>query len=357
MSWQRPATIGEIWQAQVRVAPHVFRTPLRYSAALSERCGAQVWLKLENWQPTGSFKVRGAVNFLMQLSASERAQGLVTASAGNHGLAVGYAAQRLGRQNITVFVPCTTPRAKVNKLRRFPVTLCEVGETYEDAHRAAVAFAETQGAIYVHAYDDARTVAGAGTIGLEILADLPEVDTVLVPVGGGGLIAGIATALKALAPKTRLIGVQPEASPALRDSLRDKVCYEEYHAAPTICDGLAGGIGQIVFEVATRGWIDDVVVVSETAVQRAVAEFAREEQQIVEGAGAVGLAALLEFPATTRRRVVGTGRRSVPTMGNMHVDASTFKNQRVVLVVSGANIDADRLARILHENHDSLRLV
>ena len=321
---QRPPTVQEVLQAHARIRPHILRTPLRRSAAYSEQFDADVFLKLENWQPTGSFKVRGAFNLLQELSEKEIARGLVAASAGNHGSAVGYAAQQLKIPNAHIFVPTTTPRAKVNKMKRFGVNVHEVGETYDDAHHAAVEYERAHNATFVHAYDDARTVAGAGTVALEILQDAQDLDCVLAPVGGGGLISGIAVVLKQLAPNIQLIGVQPDASPSLRDSLRDKVCYEEYAAAPTICDGLAGGIGQIVFDVAMRKWIDDVLIVSEGAVENAVALFARDEQMIVEGSGAVGLAALIE-------------------------NAQRFKDKRVALVISGANIDVTRLASILKD--------
>jgi threonine dehydratase len=318
-----PPTMREILSAHVSMRPYVYRTPLRPSLALSAQSGSDVYLKLENWQPTGSFKVRGAVNFLAQLTEEEKAHGLVTASAGNHALAVGYAAQQLSISGITVFLPCPAPRAKVEKLARFPITVRQVGESYEDAHRAAEEFERVHHATFIHAYDDARTIAGAGTIGLEVLEELPAADAILVPVGGGGMIAGIALAVKSLAPHVKVYGIQPEASPALRDSLRDGRAYEHYDAAPTICDGLAGGIGQIGFEVA-RKCVDDVLVVSEDAVKRAVASFARDEQMFVEGSGAVGLAALAEYPG-----VLG-GRRNV-------------------LIVSGANIDAKVLASIVEQ--------
>ncbi len=300
------------------------RTPLRRSGAFSEKFNADIFLKLENWQPTGSFKVRGAFNLLMQLTADEIARGLVAASAGNHGSATGYAAQQLHLSNVNIFVPKTTPRAKVNKMKRFGVNVREVGETYDDAHHGAAEYKRAHNATFVHAYDDARTVAGAGTCALEILQDIQDLDLILVPVGGGGLISGIAVVLKEIAPHIRLIGIQPDASPSLRDSLRDNVCYEEYTAAETICDGLAGGIGKIVFEVAQKKWIDELMIVSERAVHEAVAAFARDEQMIVEGSGAVGLAAIAENP-------------------------TQFKNKRVALLVSGANIDATRLTEILME--------
>jgi threonine dehydratase len=318
-------TVQDILHARDTIAPHVFRTPLRASFLLSERVGASVYLKLENWQTTGSFKLRGALNRIAQMSAAERARGIVTASAGNHALGVGYAARTLNVSPATIFVPLNAPRTKLAKLREFPVTVRQVGATYDDAQRAADAFAREQGATFVHAYDDPRTVAGQGTIGLEILEDLPKVAAILVPVGGGGMITGIAIAAKTLAPTTRLVAIQTDASPALRDSLRDNKCYAEYAHAPTICEGLAGGIGTMVFDAARQKLIDDVVIVAEDDVRAAIRALAETEQLIVEGSGAVGVAALL-----TR--------------------ALDLRGKRVAVVLSGGNIDVESLNKILPED-------
>ena len=286
-------TVQDILLAQRTIRPYIYRTPLRDSFLLGERVGVSVFLKLENWQITGSFKPRGALNRMAQMTADERARGIVTASAGNHALGVGYAARALNISPATIFVPRTAPRAKVDKLRQFPVQVQLVGETYDDAHHAANAYEREKGATFIHAFDDPRTVAGQGTLGLEILEDLPDVDAILVPVGGGGMIAGIAAGVKALAPQVKIIAVQPAASPALRDSLRDDRCYEEYPAAPTICDGLAGGIGKLAFEAGQHGLIDDVVLVEEAETRVAVRALAETQQLMVEGSGAVGVAALL----------------------------------------------------------------
>ncbi len=315
-------TLQEILQAQRTIRPFIFRTPLRDSFLLSERVGASVFLKLENWQITGSFKLRGALSRMAQMTDAERARGIVTASAGNHALGVGYAARALDVSPATIFVPRTAPRAKIDKLRQFPVEVRAVGDSYENAHHAAEAYQRETGATFIHAYDDPRTVAGQGTIGLEILEDLPDVDTILVPVGGGGMITGIAVAVKSLASSVKIIAVQPTASPALRDSLRDGKCYEEYTAAPTICDGLAGGIGKMVFEAAQSKLIDDVVLVEEDETRAAVRALAETQQLIVEGSGAVGVAALLA-------RKIDMG------------------GKRVVAVLSGGNIDLELLAGIL----------
>jgi threonine dehydratase len=315
-------TLHDIYHAQKIIRPHIFRTPLRESFLLSERADARVFLKLENWQITGSFKVRGAVYRIALMNDAERARGIVTASAGNHALGVAVAARAFGVAPAMIFVPRTAPRAKLDKLREFPVEVRAVGDTYDDAHHAAEKFARDTGATFIHAYDDPRTVAGQGTIGLEILEDLPDVDVILVPVGGGGMIAGIAVAVKSLAPNVQIIGVQPAASPALRDSIRDGKCYEEYDAAPTICDGLAGGIGKIVFEVALKKMIDDVIVVEESETRSAVRALAETQQLIVEGSGAVGVAALL-------------------------ARKTNLAGKRVAVVISGGNIDVGLLKDIL----------
>ncbi len=318
-------TVQDILGAQQRIRPHIFRTPLRHTFLLSERVGASVFVKLENWQVTGSFKLRGALSVMTALNDRERERGVVTASAGNHALGVGHAARALGITPATIFVPRTVPRAKLDKLSEFPVQVRLAGDTYDDAHHAAVQYQRESGATFIHAYDDPRTIAGQATIGLEILEDLPVVDAILVPVGGGGMISGIAVAARALAPSVKIIAVQPTASPALRDSIRDGKCYEEYAAGPTICDGLAGGIGQTVFEAARGGLIDDVVLVEEEETRIAIRALAETQQLIVEGAGAVGVAALLA--------------------GKVNVGG-----QRVAVVLSGGNIDLGLLGPILNSH-------
>ncbi len=317
-----PLSAHDVLLAQRRIQPFLSRTPLRDSFLLSERAGVQVFLKLENWQVTGSFKARGALNRMGMLSPEERARGIVTASAGNHALGVGHAARALGISGGVIFVPGTAPQAKLDKLRQFPVEVRPVGRSYNDAHIAAERYQHETGATFVHAYDDPRTVAGQGTVGLEILEDLPDVDAILVPVGGGGLISGIAVIAKALKPSVKVVAVQPSASPALRDSLRDGKCYEDYAAGPTICDGLEGGIGQICFEVAQR-LVDDVVLVEEEETYEAIRALVQTQQIVVEGSGAVGVAALLAHKAN-------------------------LLGQRVAVVLSGGNIDLSLLKAILN---------
>ncbi len=312
-------SLDDVRRAESLVRPYLAPTPLRPSFALR---GANAFLKLECWQPTGSFKVRGALATMASLTREERARGVVAASAGNHALGVAFAAAALGGDTpVALFVPESAPRAKIEKLRTFPVAVHEAGRTYDDAYAEAQAYRQRTGATYVHAFDDPRTAAGQGTCGLEILEELPEVATILVPVGGGGLIAGIATAVKAQRPQVRIVAVQPAASPALAESLRQGRPLLEYEAGPTLADGLAGGIGQIVWD--HRGLLDGVVNVPEADTERAMVALLTLDQVLAEASGAVGVAAL--------RAGLVDGLDGRP----------------VVVVVTGANVDPSVLQRLL----------
>jgi threonine dehydratase len=315
--------LTEVLRARQRIAPFVRPSRLRYSAALSELTGGRVWLKLECHQPTGSFKVRGALNKIGGLAPAERERVLVTASAGNHGLGVAYAAQSLGAIAATIFVPATAPRAKVEKLGRFAVRLHQEGGSYDDAVRLAHHFAEESGAVYVPAYDDLAVIAGQATIGLEIFDELPETEVVVVPVGGGGMIAGIATVAAHLAPECRVAGAQPEASPAAYLSLRDGVAYDPYDPEPTIADGLAGGFGALPLALA-GSLIDSISLASEAELRRAIFTLLDQEQLVVEASGAVAICPLLN--------------------GSLEV-----AGKNAVCVLSGGNLDTALLSQILDE--------
>ena len=315
--------LESILAARARIAPFVRRTPLVHSAYLSARTGGEVWLKAECLQPTGSFKVRGAVNKVGLLSTEERARGVVTGSAGNHGLGVAFAAQAWGGVRADVFCPSTAPRAKLDKLRRFGIGLHLAGETYEDAHQAAEAHARKVGATYVQAYDDLDVMAGQGTMALEVLEALPVPDLMLVPVGGGGMIAGVAVAARAQAPGCRVIGVQPEASPAALLSLREGRGIDPYDHEPTLADGLAGGFGELAYDVA-GSLIDDVLLTSEEDLRRAIFVLVDQEQLITEASGAISIAPLLN--------------------GSLDVSGKT-----VVCMLSGGNLDTVLLRDILNE--------
>jgi threonine dehydratase len=316
--------LKDIIQAHNRIQSFIRTTPLVYSDALSERSGAKVRLKLECRQFTGSFKTRGALHKILTLENNTLDQGIVTASAGNHGLGVAYAAQALGLSNVTIFVPETAPAAKVTKLARFPITLNQAGQTYEDAHRIAEQFAIDTGATYISAYDDPDVIAGAGTVGLEVISRFPEADTILVPVGGGGLIAGAAVAVKGINPGCRLIGIQPEASPAAKLSFEQNQPIDPYDHEPTIADGLAGGFGAYPFRIA-RTLIDDIWLFDEDALRQAIFTLIDQEQLVVEASGAIAIAPLLD-------------------------DTYDLKDQTVVCILTGANIDSRLLANILSQN-------
>lgn len=312
-------SLEDVERARRVLAPHLPPTPLRRAFAVP---GGNAWLKLECWQPTGSFKVRGALNVLASLTAEERSRGIVAASAGNHALGVAFAVQALaGGVPTTVFVPATAPRAKVEKLRTFPITVVEAGDTYDDAVLAAAEHVRRTGARGIHAFEDPLTAAGQGTVALEILDQMPGVGTLVIPVGGGGLVSGCAAAIKARHPDVRIVAVQPEASPSLRDSLAQGRALLEYPAQPTLADGLSGGIGEIVY--AHRHLIDEVVVVPEREIEDAIVALVAQDQVIAEGSGAVGVAAL---------RAGLVPRRD---------------DRPVAVVITGANIDARVLGRLL----------
>ncbi len=234
-----------------------------------------------------------------------------------------YAAQAWGGVKADIFVQANAPRAKVDKLRHYDVTIHLEGDTYEAAHQAAKEFTRESGATYVQAYDDIDVITGQGTIGLEILSELPEADLVLVPIGGGGMVAGVATAAKAMVPGCRVIGVQPEASPAALLSLRDGVPYDPYDHEPTIADGLAGGFGAMPFYVA-RTLIDQVLLASEADLRWSIFTLLDKEQLVVEASGAIAIAPLLN--------------------GTLDVEG-----QNVVCILSGGNIATDLLRDILIE--------
>jgi threonine dehydratase len=309
-----------IRSAAAGISSHIQRTQLRSSFYFSEMSGFDVSLKLENWQPTGSFKVRGALNLVRSLSIQERLRGLVAWSAGNHALGVAYAS-RVYDAPATIYVPRKTPRSKLDKLQHFLVDV-RGSETYEDAEREGRALAEKLGLTIVHPYDDWRTVAGQGTIGLELHDQMPELDAVVVPVGGGGLISGVAIALKSLDPEVKIIAVQSANSPSLTKSLEDKVCYEEFPVEHSIAEGLAGGIGKIVYELAPK-YIDEMIVVDEEEIKTAILLLLEQEQVVAEASAAITLAALTQI-------------ESVP------------RGSRVAAIISGGNLNMRLLREILH---------
>jgi threonine dehydratase len=272
-------TLADIRAARERIAGHAHVTPILGSETFSRRAGREVFLKAENLQRTGAFKVRGAVNRIATLSEEQRACGVVTASAGNHGQAVAWAAREFGIP-VTVFMPEDSPMAKVDATRNYGARIERAGEGYDEAHAASIEYAERTGTTYVHAFEDDVVIAGQGTIGLELLEQLPQVETIVVPIGGGGLCAGIATAAKETNPDVRVVGVQAEATLPGGSGF-------------TIADGIAvKKPGELTFSILERR-LDQLVSVGDEQIAQAIVLCAERVKQVVEGAGAASLAAVL----------------------------------------------------------------
>ncbi|HXG67299.1 MAG TPA: threonine/serine dehydratase [Blastocatellia bacterium] len=301
-------TIKEVEQARQRITGAVYRTPLERSRWLSDEQGREVLFELECFQPTGSFKIRGAMAKLTALSAAETSRGILAVSAGNHGLAVAHCAEAL-RLNATIIVPESASRAKVEGMRRYPVTVLERGANYDEAERAARAMERETGAVFVSPYNDAEVIAGQGTVALEILEDAPELDAIVVPVGGGGLLAGVCVAAKAIKPEIKVYGAEPAASPTMQRALAAGRIIE-IQEEETLADGLAGNIepGSMTFPIIQR-LVDGIIAVSEGEIAGAIAKVARNERLMIEGAAAVGIAALADARlAGSRVAAVVTGR-------------------------------------------------
>lgn len=296
----------DILAAAQRIHPYVRRTPLEPAR---EGFSANLFLKLENWQRTGSFKARGAMNRLLLLSADERRSGVITASAGNHGLGVAMAAGILGIP-ATIVVPENAAETKVAALRRYPITLVEHGRDYDEAETHARSLAEERGLCFVHAFEDPEVIAGQGTVGWEILDERPETSRLIVPIGGGGLIAGVALAAKSIRPDVTIVGIQPQASPAMVRALQEGAVVET-PIEPTVADGLAGRfVSELTLELCQK-YVDDVVTVSEDSIRAAMRRLLYDQHLLVEGSAAVGLAALLEgsVPASQEETaIIITGR-------------------------------------------------
>lgn len=310
-------SLHEIYLAQQRIEPYITRTPLVRSSLLSAQLGFDMWLKLENRQRTGSFKPRGALNKILTLSEEERARGIVAASAGNHALGVAHAAQCLGLSKADLFVQANAAPAKIAKLRQYNVHLHLVGHLFDEAQAAAFEFAAKNDATYVSAYDDLDVIAGQGTVGLEIMQDSPDIDTIVVPVGGGGLIAGLATVAKSLNPTLRVIGVNPAASPSAYLSKRDGYPYETYENEPTLAHGLAGGFGRVPF-MAGMMLIDEIVLVSEEELKRGIAALIDSDQILLEASGVAGIAAVLAGK-------IGDARKCVCVLTGGNIDSETLR--------------------------------
>lgn len=316
---QIPVTLEDIQRAQKLLQEVIHATPLDLSRTFSAMAGCDIYLKLENMQKTGSFKIRGAYNKIKSLDAAQKASGVVAASAGNHAQGVAFGASAAGIKS-TVVMPEGAPLAKVSATRGYGAEVVLSGKGYDDAFAKAKQIQEETGQIFIHAFDDKAVIAGQGTVGLEILQELADVSSIVVPVGGGGLVSGIAVAVKSLAPHVKVYGVQARGAAAMYNS---KLAHhrETTADASTIADGIAVKVpGDTTFEIVDK-YVDDIVTVDDEAIAAAILMLLERAKLIVEGAGAIGLAAILGG--------------KIPPAG------------KIVSVVSGGNIDVNMISRII----------
>lgn len=313
--------LADILDARERVSETSRHTPLDYSHTFSDMTGASVHLKLENFQRTGSFKIRGATNRIATLTDAEKEAGVVTASAGNHAQGVALAATRNGVDS-KIVMPEHAPISKIEATQRYGGQVVLHGTDYNDAQTKAREIEREENRTYVHAFDDPLVMAGQGTIGLEILDDLSTVDTVVVPIGGGGLIAGVATAVKARSPETRVVGVQSEGASSVATSL-EKGEVHELDSVSTIADGIATrSVGESPFAIISER-VDEVVTVSDSEIATSLTYALERSKTLVEGAGAVPLAATLN-------------------------DAFEYEDgETIALLLSGGNIDMNTLTTVI----------
>ncbi|MDO9224348.1 MAG: threonine ammonia-lyase [Caulobacter sp.] len=311
-------TLDDIKAAAARLEGHIERTPCRYSRTLSEITGAEVWVKFENLQFTAAYKERGALNKLLLLSDEERARGVIAASAGNHAQGLAYHGARLGVP-VTIVMPKGTPFVKVEHTRQHGANVVIFGDTYDEAAAHAQLLREERALTFVHPFDDYDVMAGQGTIALEMLEDVPDLEILPVPIGGGGLISGVATAAKAINPNIRIIGCEPAMFPSFTARMRG---LNAEAGGQTIAEGIAvKEVGTKTYAVA-RPLIDDVLLLEEPYIERAVALYCNVEKTIAEGAGAASLAALLAYP-------------------------ERFRGKKCGLILCGGNIDTRLLASVL----------
>ncbi len=313
--------LGDIQAAAAKIQGAVVRTPFLHSRTLSELCGAELHIKFENLQFTASFKERGALNKLLSLTDAERERGVIAMSAGNHAQGVAYHAQRLGIRAVIV-MPKHTPFVKVRHTRDFGAKVVLAGENLTEAAERARELTQENDFVFIHPFDDDHIIAGQGTVALEMLDENPQLDVMVVPVGGGGLIAGMAAAAKALKPDIRIIAAESERYPSLSAGLRGEPAQ---CGGDTVAEGIAvKAVGEKNLALARR-LVDDVLLVDEAALEKSVALLLNVEKTAAEGAGAAGLAAMLSHP-------------------------DVFKGAKVGMVLCGGNIDSRLLANILLRN-------
>lgn len=315
-------SFDDIKKSRERIKKYIYNTPLDYSIYLSNsEANTSVYLKLECQQKLKSFKIRGALSKLTSLTEQEKSKGVLAVSSGNHGAGVSYAAHMLGGIKAKIYVPETIPESKLEKIKFFGAEVLTEGKNYDEAHIAALKALEEERLTFVDPCSDVDVIAGQGTIGIEIIEANPDIDTIIAPIGGGGLITGIAAAAKHLKPSIKIIGVQTAACPAMKKAMEDQICYADFPSEPSICDALVGGVGEIPYKMSQK-YIDDIILVEEKKIKEAIMFLIEKEKVIAEPAGAVGVAAVMANP-------------------------EVFRDRNVAIVVSGGNLDFSLLKSIM----------
>lgn len=310
--------LQKIKEARERIVNNIKETELKKSVLFDD---VELYLKLECTQLTNSFKIRGALSKMTTLTDKEKELGVMTVSSGNHGAAVSYASNLLGIKKANIIVPKVTPESKIENIKSYGANVLIMGKDYDEAHKLGEEYRTENSMTYIDAYyEDEAVYAGQGTIGLEIIESMADVDIILVPVGGGGLITGIATAVKALKPDVKIVGLQTSACPAMIKAIEDNVCYDEYHIDPSICDALVGGIGKRAFDMKDET-IDFMIEVDEKEIFDAAKQVILNDKIIAEPSSCL-------FAAAIKNNI------------------EMFKGKKCVAVISGGNIDSKILEEI-----------
>lgn len=318
---------ARLFEAFERLTEIVHRTPLKQSETLNEWTQSEVHLKLENLQKTGSFKVRGAFNKISQLTAAECAKGLLAASAGNHAQGVALAGRKVGAR-VTIYMPETTPTAKVDATRKYGAIVKLVGKNFDEAYKAARTEQLATGATFIHPFDDITIIEGQATVAMEMLQQQPDLDTIVVPAGGGGLLAGTALAVKTIRPSVKVIGVQAANAPAINSAYHGRKS-NMTHFLPTIAEGICvREPGKVTMDII-RNYVDDMITVTEQEISSAILFMLEREKMLVEGAAAAAVAAVLN--------------KKLPTLAS-----------RVGVIVSGGNFDVAKLGKCIENCNDSV---
>ncbi|GEQ49591.1 threonine ammonia-lyase [Tetragenococcus koreensis] len=314
----------DVQEAYKRIHSYIPTTPLAESFYLGD-ADKKYFFKLESMQKAKSFKIRGALNKMLTLTDEEKSKGVATVSSGNHGSSVSYAATILGIEKAIIIVPENTPKSKTDKIEYFGAKVMRLGKDYDEAHQLGMKYIEENDMTYIDAYyDDPKIYGGQGTIAIEILEQNPEIDTIVVPIGGGGMITGIAVAAKAIKPTIKVVGVQTEACPAMIKSYEDNVFYEEYPSKETYCDALIGGVGKLSYEML-KDYVDDIIEVKEESIAKAVDFMITEEKFVAEAGSCTTIAAVNDY-------------------------AGRIGGKKIALVISGGNIDGEVIKKILSKH-------